>query len=114
MHAPTILHGGSMERQSSKQVADGIIQSAMLTPFQRHAIEGMVNSGIPEHRRSDGAVETHSVKPSRTHQDIGAVHYPGSPGVGSRGSGKKSAVTGHRATEHDLAGAKAKHAKMHG
>jgi len=85
MHAPTILHGGSMQHESSKRVADGIIQSAMLTPFQRHAIEGMVNSGMPERRHTDDAkstrgIETHRVKPSRTHQDIGAMHYPGSPG----------------------------------
>lgn len=80
---PEIIRDASKGQQSEKTVADGILHSAMLTSFQRHAIDGIVNSGIPGKRHTDDAgstkdILTHKVSPSKTKQTIGSRHYPGS------------------------------------
>jgi len=81
---PEIIRDGGMKRQSERKVADGILHSAMLTSFQRHAIDGLINTGQMAHHGSDDAhsvkdILTHKIKASATHQQIGARHFPGSP-----------------------------------
>ena len=79
-HIPQIISDPSKAHQSEKKVMDGIIHSAMLTGFQRKAIDGLVESGMPSHKRPAGkdGIETRRVKPSKTQTQVGAVHYGGS------------------------------------
>lgn len=63
--------------QSSKKVADGIIHSAMMTSFQRDAMDGIIKSAIPE-KVAAPVKQIHKSKPSKTPQAMGFVHYPGS------------------------------------
>jgi hypothetical protein len=62
---------------------DGIIHSAMLTSFQRTAIDGIISSAVPSHEKKKSGKESSKplvgkVKASKTPQDIGARHFQGS------------------------------------
>ncbi len=70
--------------ESEKKVADGILRSAYLTSFQREAMDGVVKSAMPE-KMGPKVKMMGKVKPGKTHQDIGVVHYPGTKyGKGKR------------------------------
>jgi len=72
-----IIQNASSADQSNKKVADGIIQSAMLTSFQRQAMDGILDSAMPE-KKGPAMKAIQKTKPSKTPQHLGAVHYPGS------------------------------------
>ena len=77
---PHIISDPSKGTESSKKVMDGIIHSAMLTGFQRRAIDGIIESGIPGSSAKSKKSEpmTSKVTASKTPQTIGARHFPGS------------------------------------
>ena len=71
---PKIIQNAGKSRESEKKVADGIIQSAMLTPFQRGAIDGINQSGMP---KAEGVTAVMKSKAPKTKQATGFVHFPG-------------------------------------
>ncbi len=77
VHMPSIIESAARSHESEKKVADGIVQSAMMTPFQRTAMDGIIQSAMGDHsgHKNAGLMKT---KASKTRQDPGLVHYPGS------------------------------------
>lgn len=73
---PTIIQDPSKVKQRENKVMDGVIQSAMLTAFQKQSIDGLIESAIPGGKKSEPALT--NVKASKTKQSIGNVHFPGS------------------------------------
>ncbi len=72
---PPIIANPAGAKQSEKQVMSGIINSALFTPAQHEAIDGIVRSSLPgvKHKAS----ELVKVHPSATAQTIGTEHIPG-------------------------------------
>ena len=82
MNYGDLIQSPAKERMSQKAVMDGIVQSSMLSPTQRREIDGLVTSGMPDHKKPKSRgdmIPTFAVKPSATKGDIGARKYPGSP-----------------------------------
>jgi hypothetical protein len=72
----SIIKSGISEHMSNRKVMDGIIHTAMVSEFQRSAIDGIVESGQP---RNAPKLETmKKIKPSATKGSPGYRHYPGS------------------------------------
>lgn len=72
---PPIIANAAGAKQSEKQVLSGIINSALFTPAQHEAIDGIVRSSLPgvKHKAS----ELIKVHPSATAHIIGTEHIPG-------------------------------------
>ena len=72
---PPIIANPAGAKQSEKKVVEGIIKSALFTPAQHEAIDGIVRSSLPgvKHRAS----ELIKVHPSPTTLSIGNEHIPG-------------------------------------
>lgn len=83
---PHIISDASTGKESEKRVMDGIIHSAMLTSTQRQDIDGLIQSAIPHGKEKESSKKhkggnkpaVTSTKGSKTPQDFGARHYPGS------------------------------------
>ncbi len=76
MSAPHVIKSAMTAEQSNKKVADGIIHSAMMTTFQRDAMDGIIKSAMPDKGPAPNPLQ--KVKPSKTPQRMGAMHFPGS------------------------------------
>jgi hypothetical protein len=59
---------------------DGVIHSGVLTTFQTEGVDGLVQSGMPSHKRGRGGKEPilHASKKPATPFAPGFVKYPGS------------------------------------
>jgi hypothetical protein len=85
-HQSDIIRDASTARQSNRKVMDGVIHSGVLNTFQTGGVDGLVQSGMPEHRRSaahhkEGGKPKpilHKSKKSATPVSPGFLHYPGS------------------------------------
>jgi hypothetical protein len=77
-----IIRDPSRGKESDRKIMDGVIHSGVLNTFQTKAVDGLVQSGIPEHKRgkhdSGKAPLTHKSKKPATPYSPGFVHYPGS------------------------------------
>jgi len=78
-----LIRDPAKEFMSKKDVMEGLIHTAMLTPDQREGLDGMIRNAIPVGMRrgenhSGGDVPVMSVKPFATKVDPGARHFPGS------------------------------------
>lgn len=84
-HQSDIIRGPSTAHESGRKVMDGVIHSGVLNTFQVGGVDGLVQSGMPEHKRK-GAHSLkgkatpilHKSKKSATSVTPGFVHYPGS------------------------------------
>ena len=76
MSSPHVIKSAMTVDQSQKKVADGIIHSAMLTTFQRDALDGIIKSAMPEKGPAVKALS--KSKASKTPQHFGSMHFPGS------------------------------------
>jgi len=81
----SIIRDPSSGQQSERKIMDGVIHSGVLNTFQVKAVDGLVQSGMPENRRgrhgaSDNGKKpmTHPSKKPATPYSPGFVHYPGS------------------------------------
>lgn len=77
MNMPKIIENASTKQQSEREVSSGILQSGMLTDFQRNSLDGVIVSAMPK-REDKGVTKVHSVKAGATKKDIGTLKYPGS------------------------------------
>jgi hypothetical protein len=75
MSSPHVIKSAMTVDQSQKKVSDGILQSAMLTSFQRDAMDGIIKSAIPE--KGPAVKPLHKSKASKTPQHFGSMHFPG-------------------------------------
>lgn len=69
-------------KDSSKSILNGIVQTSLDT-FQRDALDGVIKSAMPEDKQkkmysSKMKEGLSSVKASKTRNDPGKLHYPGS------------------------------------
>ncbi len=73
---PKIIQDASVMQQSAREVRDGIIDSGMLTSFQRTCLDGVIQSavGMPQ----DKAPAVKKVKAGATKADVGFRKFPGS------------------------------------
>jgi hypothetical protein len=76
MSASHVIKSAMTADQSAKRVSDGIIESAMLTTFQRDAMDGIIKSAMPE--KGPAPKPLQKSKASKTPQRLGSVHFPGS------------------------------------
>ena len=78
----SIIRDPSSGQQSERKIMDGIIHSGVLNTFQVKAVDGLVQSGMPEHRRGishkGDKPLTHASKKPATPYSPGFVKYPGS------------------------------------
>ena len=74
---PKIIENASTKQQTEREVSSGILQSGMLTDFQRTAIDGVIVSAMPK-REDKGMTKVHKVKAGATKLDVGTVKYGGS------------------------------------
>lgn len=72
---PPIIANAAGAKQPEKKVMAGIINSALFTPAQHEAIDGIVRSSLPGDGKRHSAL--FKVHPSKTHYDIGTEHIPG-------------------------------------
>jgi hypothetical protein len=77
MDRPKTIKSATGRPESETAVANGILKSAYLTTFQRSAMAGIVKSAMPEKMGPEVKL-LQKVKPGKTKEDIGVVHYPGS------------------------------------
>jgi hypothetical protein len=77
MERPKLIKNANTRPESKKSVMNGVIRSAYLTEFQRQAMTGIVKDAMPS-KMGPALKMLEKVKPGKTHQDIGVVHYPGS------------------------------------
>lgn len=77
MQTPHIIQDASTKDQSQREVAKGILDSGMLTSFQRTSIDGIISSAMPK-REDKGVEKIRKVKPGATKKDVGFVQYQGS------------------------------------
>lgn len=77
---PKIISNPMASKQASRKIQDGILETAMLSPFQKNAIDGIVSSAMPGKPEpvKKNKISLVKIKPSKTKQDIGSVHFPGS------------------------------------
>ena len=76
-----ILQDPSRVKTSERKIMDGVIHSGVLNAFQTEGVDGLVQSGMPHHRRSHGGGSKpilHSSKKPATPFAPGFVKYPGS------------------------------------
>jgi len=77
-----IIRDASSGKQSERKLMDGVIHSGVLNTFQTKAVDGLVQSGMPDHRRGishkGDKPLTHKSKKPATPYSPGFVHYPGS------------------------------------
>ena len=76
MERPKVIKSVST-RESESKVAEGIIKSAYMTTFQRQAMAGIIQNAMPEKMGPDVKL-FQKVKPGKTENQIGVMHYPGS------------------------------------
>ena len=72
----------STRKDNSKAILNGVVQTS-LDPFQREALDGVIRSAMPEDKQkkmysSKMKEGLTPVKPSKTRNDPGKLHYPGS------------------------------------
>lgn len=77
MQTPNIIQDASTKDQSQREVAKGILDSGMLTSFQRTSIDGVITSAMPA-REDKGMTKVRKVKPGATKKDVGFLQYQGS------------------------------------
>lgn len=76
--APKLIKSASgKEDMKMTKAQEGILKSAYFTSFQHAAMSGVVKSAMPE-KMGPKVKMMGKVKPGKTTQDIGVVHYPGS------------------------------------
>jgi hypothetical protein len=81
---PSLVRNAAKEHQSPKSVMDGMVKSAMMTPEQSGAVDGLIKSALPAGAKTASSKSGKDddmlikVKPSATKQDIGMRHFPGS------------------------------------
>ena len=84
----SIVHDPSHSHAPRAEINAGIIRN-YLNEFQRNAVDGVIQSAVPDAMRSNhlmgGATpmanprpELLATKPSPTHASVGHVYYPGS------------------------------------
>jgi hypothetical protein len=74
---PHIIADASSKHQTEREVASGILNSGMLTDFQRTSIDGVIVSAMPK-REDKGMTAVHKVKAGATKKDVGHVKFQGS------------------------------------
>ncbi len=78
----SIIRNPAVGKESERKIMDGIIHSGVLNTFQTKAVDGLVQSGMPDHRRGIShkgkAPLTHPSKKPATPYAPGFVKYPGS------------------------------------
>ncbi len=78
----SIIRNAAVGKESERKIMDGVIHSGVLNTFQTRAVDGLVQSGMPEHRRGishkGDKPMTHPSKKPATPYSPGFVHYPGS------------------------------------
>jgi hypothetical protein len=74
---PNIIGNAATKQQSEREVASGILNSGMLTDFQRTSIDGVIVSAMPS-REDKGMTKVHKVKAGATKKDVGFVKFQGS------------------------------------
>jgi len=78
----SIIRDPSSGQQSERKIMDGVIHSGVLNTFQVKAVDGLVQSGMPEHRRGishkGDKPMTHPSKKPATPYSPGFLKYPGS------------------------------------
>jgi hypothetical protein len=77
-----IIQNPAVGKETERTIMDGVIHSGLLNSFQQRAIDGLVQSGMPHHRRGvshkgDKPNLSKSKKPA-TPFSPGFVKYPGS------------------------------------
>jgi hypothetical protein len=72
---PPIIANASMAKQPERKVLAGVINSALFTPAQHEAIDGIVRSSLPGDGKRHS--ELFKVHPSATAMSIGNEHIPG-------------------------------------
>jgi hypothetical protein len=77
LNMPHIIADASSKNQSAREVASGILNSGMLTDFQRTSIDGVIVSAMPK-REDKGMTKVHKVKPGATKKDVGHLQFQGS------------------------------------
>lgn len=74
-----ILQHPSKVHESERKIMDGVIHSGVLDAFQQSAVDGLVQSGMPKHRKHDSKEPIlHKSKKPATPFAPGFVKYPGS------------------------------------
>jgi hypothetical protein len=73
---PSIIANPTAAKQPEKRVMEGILKSAIL-PSQKHAIDGIVSTGLPENKRNGHGPEMMRVEPGATKYKMGVGHIPG-------------------------------------
>jgi len=75
LNIPPIIANPAGAKQSEKKVVEGIINSALFTPAQHEAIDGIIRSSLSgvKSRKAD-LIKVH---PSATKLTIGTEHIPG-------------------------------------
>jgi hypothetical protein len=81
-HQKFVSDPTATRKDSSKSILNGIVQTS-LDPFQREALDGVIRSAMPESKQSNKEGQKmnqglSSVKASKTRNDPGKLHYPGS------------------------------------
>jgi hypothetical protein len=72
---PPIIANAAGAKQPEKKVLAGVINSALFTPSQHEAIDGIVRSSLPgDGKRHSELFKVHA---GATHYDIGKEHIPG-------------------------------------
>jgi hypothetical protein len=74
---PKIIESAATKRQSEREVASGILNSGMLTGFQKTALDGIIVSAMPKYQ-DKGTEKIRKVKPAATKVDVGMGKYQGS------------------------------------
>lgn len=77
MQTPNIIEDASVKSSTERQIQQGILQDAMLTTFQRGAMDGLIQSAMPM-RKDKMMTKVQKVKPGATKKEIGVVRYGGS------------------------------------
>jgi len=82
-----IIRDASSAKASEHKVMDGIIHSGVLNTFQVQGVDGLVHSGMPDHKRKGHGVSPkgakdspilHKSKKPATPYSPGHIKYPGS------------------------------------
>lgn len=86
MQTPKIIRNPVADCDAGrKKIVEGIIKSSLLTTFQRHCLDGIIKSSLTPAETKEALApksckaKTRKVKGDATPQQIGIVHYPGSP-----------------------------------
>lgn len=74
---PEIITNPSEGRTDSRKLMDGLVESSLMTSFQRQAIDGIISGAMPQAGKPSGG-QAGKVKPYATQQKSGTIHFPGS------------------------------------